>query len=146
MATGKITVASLRDLEGWLWDTTVNGFGARRQTKGVFYYLRYRHNGSQIMKSIGRHGSPWTPDTARNEALRLLGTLAGGGDPFARSLSGDIFGAEVERYLDRKRPLLKPRSFEEVKRFLTNHSGSLHKLRLGDIDRRAIAVLLGEIE
>jgi integrase len=146
MATGKITIASLRDLQGWLWDSGVVGFGARRQTNGVFYYLRYRHNGSQIMKSIGRHGSPWTPETARTEAKRLLGTLAGGADPFAQSLSAEGFGAEVERYLERKRPAMKPRSFEEVRRFLTNHSAPLAKLRLGEIDRRAIAVLLAEIE
>jgi integrase len=31
--------------------------------------------------TIGRHGSPWTPDTARNEARRLLGEVAGGEDP-----------------------------------------------------------------
>ena len=42
--------SSLRDLEGWLWDERVIGLGARKQTRGVFYYLRYRHNGSQIMK------------------------------------------------------------------------------------------------
>jgi integrase len=144
MATGKITISSLAKLVGWLWDTSVVGFGARRQTKGVFYYLRYRHNGAQIMKSIGRHGE-WTPDTARNEALRLLGTLAGGDDPFAK-LTGEGFGAEVERYLERKRAALKPRSFEEVKRFLTLHSAPLAKLRLGEIDRRTIAVLLGQIE
>ena len=53
MATGKITIASLAKLEGWLWDTSVIGLGARKQTRGVFYYLRYRHNGAQIMKSIG---------------------------------------------------------------------------------------------
>jgi uncharacterized small protein (DUF1192 family) len=146
MATGKITISSLRDLRGWLWDTSVVGFGARRQTNGVFYYLRYRHNGTQIMKSIGRHGSPWTPDAARNEAKRLLGTLAGGDDPFTQSLSAEGFGAEVERYLERKRAALKPRSFEEVNRFLTNHSAPLHRLRLTEIDRRTIAVLLAEIE
>jgi integrase len=146
MATGRITLGSLRGLEGWLWDDRVIGFGARRQTRGIFYYLRYRQNGSQIMRSIGRHGSPWTPDTARNEALRLLGSLVGGDDPFAKSLSSDGFGAEVERYLERKRAALKPRSFEEIKRFLTNHSAALAKLRLGEIDRRTIAVLLAEIE
>jgi integrase len=129
-----------------LWDSGVNGFGARRQTRGVFYYLRYRHNGAQIMKSIGRHGSPWTPDTARNEAKRLLGLAVGGDDPFAKSLAAEGFGVEVERYLERKRVGMKPRSFEEVKRFLTNHAAPLAKLRLTDIDRRAIAVLLAEIE
>src|SRR5271165_7090479 len=107
MATGKITLTALRDLRGWLWDTSVNGFGARRQTQGVFYYLRYRHNGTQIMKSIGRHGSPWTPDTARTRARELLGTVASGADPFAKSLAAEGFGAEVERYLERKRSVLK---------------------------------------
>jgi hypothetical protein len=31
--------------------------------------------------TIGRHGSPWTPDAARNEARRLLGEVAAGDDP-----------------------------------------------------------------
>jgi len=146
MATGKITVTSLAKLEGWLWDDKVIGLGARKQTRGIFYYLRYRHNGSQIMKSIGRHGSPWTPDTARNRARELLGTLAGGNDPFAQSLGGESFGAEVERYLLRKKASLKPRSFEEVARYIRKHCAPLHRLKLGEIDRRTIAVLLGQIE
>ena len=98
------------------------------------------------MKSIGRHGSPWTPDTARSEALRLLGTLVGGGDPFAKPLTSEGFGAEVERYLERKRAGMRPRSFGEIKRFLTNHFAPLAKLRLTDIDRRTIALVLAEIE
>jgi integrase len=146
MATGKITISSIGQLRGWLWDDRVIGLGARRQTRGVFYYLRYRHNGSQRMHSIGRHGSPWTPDTARTEARRLLGALATGIDPFAQPLSSVVFGALAERYLDRKRAVLKPRSFAEDQRYLIKHAARLHRLRLGDIDRRTIAILLGEIE
>jgi integrase len=146
MATGKITISSVRDLEGWLWDSTVKGFGARRQRDGVFYYLRYRHNGAQIMKSIGRAGSPWTPDTARNEAKRLLGVVAAGADPFAQSLAAEGFGAEVDRYLERKRLSLKPRGYDDVTRYLRKHAAPLHPLALGEIDRRAIAVLLGKVE
>jgi integrase len=146
MATGKVTIGSLAKLEGWLWDTSVNGFGARKQTKGVFYYLRYRHNGAQVMKSIGRHGSPWTPDTARTEAMRLLGSLAGGTDPFARSLAGECFDTETLRYLDRKRASLRAGSFSEIERYLRQYSAPLHRLRLEEIDRRTIAVLLGQIE
>jgi hypothetical protein len=146
MATGKITIASLAKLEGWLWDDKVIGLGARKQTRGVFYYLRYRHNGAQIMKSIGRHGSPWTPDTARNRARELLGTLASGTDPFAQSLNSESFGAEIERYLLRKHASLKPRSFEEVERYMRKHCAPLHRLKLDEIDRRTIAVLLGQIE
>jgi integrase len=146
MATGKITVASLNGLEGWLWCTQCVGFGARRQTKGVFFYCRYRHQGRQVMHSIGRLGAPWTPDAARNEARRLLGIVATGFDPCARLLTGEIFGAEIERYLLRKKASLKPRSFEEVKRYIRKHCAPLHRLKLGDIDRRSVAVLLGQIE
>jgi integrase len=146
MATGKITLTSLRDLDGWLWDSSVVGFGARRQTKGVFYYLRYRHNGAQIMKSIGRHGSPWTPDTARTKAKELLGALAGGDNPFAQPLAAQAFGAEVERYLERKRASLRAGSFSEVARYLRQYSAPLHRLKLEEIDRRSTAVLLGQIE
>ena len=70
------------------------------------------------MHSIGRFGSPWTVETARAEALRLLGVLSTGTDPFGQSLSGETFGAEIERYLDRKKGSLKPRSFVEVQRYL----------------------------
>jgi integrase len=146
MATGRITVASLNGLEGWLWDEKVCGFGVRKQRRGIFYYVRVRHRGQQVMRSIGRHGSPWTVDTARAKALELLGTLASGVDLFAQSLTGETFGAEVERYLQRQRASLKPRSFVEVERYLQKRAAPLHKLRLGDIDRRTIAVLLGQVE
>ena len=33
--------------------------------------------------TIGRHGSPWTPDTARSEAVRLLGEIVNGTDAAA---------------------------------------------------------------
>jgi integrase len=66
------------------WDSAVLGFGARRQRGAVIYVLKYRVAGTrQRWHSIGRHGAPWTPDTARNEARRLLGEVARGGDPAA---------------------------------------------------------------
>lgn len=145
MAVGKVTISSIKKLDGWLWDTHVTGFGARRQTNGVFYYVRYRHNGQQTVHSIGRHG-PLTPDTARAKAKQLLGTVAGGTDPFAQALGGEGFSTTVERYLERKRPALKPNSFSEAGRYLRNHSAPLHRLRLDQIDRRKVAALLGEIE
>jgi integrase len=146
MSTGRITVAALNGLEGWLWDEKVCGLGARKQRRGIFFYLRYRHGGRQQMHSIGRFGSPWTVETARTEALRLLGTLSTGVDPFATSLSSETFGAEIERYLLRKKGSMKPRSFIEDQRYLRKHSAALHSLRLTEIDRRTIAVLLGQIE
>jgi integrase len=145
LAVGKVTISSVAKLNGWLWDTYVTGFGARRQTNGVFYYVRYRHNGTQTVKSIGRHG-PWTPDTARNKAKELLGTVAGGTDPFVQALAGEGFSAAIGRYLDRKRSSLKSGSFSGIERYLRNYAAPLHKLRLDQIDRRKVAALLGEIE
>jgi integrase len=145
MAVGKVTLTSIRSLEGWLWDTAVTGFGARKQTNGLFYYVRYRHNGTQIVKSIGRHGA-LTPDTARTKAKQLLGIVAGGADPFAPTLASEGFAASINRYLERKRGSLKPISFSQTERYLRNHFAPLHKLSLDQIDRRKVAALLGEIE
>jgi integrase len=145
MATGKVTITSVARLKGYLWDTYQVGFGARRQTNGVFYYVRYRHNGTQTVRSIGRHG-PLTPDTARAKAKQILGVVADGIDPFAQALSGEGFPAAVERYLERKKVSLKPGYFVEASRYLRSLAAPLHSLRLSQIDRRKIAALLGEIE
>ena len=155
MALGKITKTTVERLQPgeWLWDAdhreVVKGFGARRQTDGIFYYLRFRLAGRQRIKSIGRHGSPYTPDTARTKAKEKLGKAAGGADPFAEEAKARVaetFGNEVKRYLERKKAAMKPRAFQEVERHLSNHAKPLHRLRLGEIDRRTVAVRLAEIE
>jgi integrase len=145
LAVGKVTISSIAKLQGWLWDAHVSGFGARRQTNGLFYYVRYRHNGTQVVRSIGRHG-PWTPDTARAKARQLLGVVAGGTDPFAQSLSGEGFATAVDRYLERKRRSLRFGSFRDTERYLRQQASPLHSLRLSQIDRRKVAALLGDVE
>jgi integrase len=155
MALGKITKTTVERLQPgeWLWDAdhreVVKGFGARRQTDGIFYYLRFRVAGRQHIKSIGRHGSPFTPDTARAKAKTKLGIAAAGADPFAEETKARVaetFGNEVKRYLERKKSAMKPRAYQEVDRHLMNHAKPLHKTTLGEIDRRTIAVRLAEIE
>lgn len=68
-----------------VWDTTVSGFGARRQrSEAVAYVVLYRTvDGRSRRFTIGRHGAPWTPETARDEARRLLGEVSKGNDPCA---------------------------------------------------------------
>src|ERR1700720_2165070 len=68
-----------------IWDGAVVGFGARRQkSDAVSYVLIYRtQEGRQRWHTIGRHGAPWTPETAREKAKRLLGDVIKGGDPGA---------------------------------------------------------------
>ena len=68
-----------------IWDGAVGGFHARRQqSKTVSYIVVYRTaEGRQRWQTIGRHGSPWTPDTARDAAKRILGHVVEGADPAA---------------------------------------------------------------
>jgi integrase len=149
---GKITKSTVDrlPLNAMLWDTALVGFGVRKQRRSPFYLVRYRLNGRQRFHTIGRHGT-WTPDQARREATRLLGVVATGADPAdakaeANARLAETFGAELERYLERKRSGLKPRAFEETSRHLLRHAEPLHRLPLTKIDRRTIAQRLGEIE
>jgi integrase len=66
-----------------VWDLIVTGFGARRQKgEAITYYVYYRtEDGRQRWQTIGRHGSPWTPETARAEARRILSEVVRGADP-----------------------------------------------------------------
>ena len=95
---GKITKRSVDALkladrvETVFWDPELKGFGVRMQRGGVkSYILHYRAGhgrGAPLRKlTIGRHGSPWTPKTARDEAKRLLGLVAHGVDPAADKMA-----------------------------------------------------------
>lgn len=90
MATGKITQRTLDALRagavtGFLWDDELKGFGAKITAGGsASYVVQYRMGGREAKTrryTIGGHGSPWTPFTAREEATRLLRLVAQGIDP-----------------------------------------------------------------
>jgi integrase len=90
MASGKITKRTIDALigsrsEGFLWDDGIKGFGAKITKSGaVSYILQFRMGGREARTrrcTIGSHGSPWTPTTAREEALRLSLLIAQGVDP-----------------------------------------------------------------
>jgi integrase len=87
MADKRIGLREIRALapSKTIWDAAVPGFGARRQKgEAVAYVLKFRTaERRQRWLTIGRHGAPWTPDTAREEARRLLGSVAEGVDPAA---------------------------------------------------------------
>ena len=68
-----------------VWDTAISGFGIRVTPNDQrVYVLKYRFGGAQHWFTIGKHGSPWTPDAAREKAKELLGDLAKGINPAAR--------------------------------------------------------------
>ena len=63
-----------------VWDNVVRGFGVRCQRAKKVYILKANIGGRQRWFSIGEHGAPWTPDTARGEAQRLWGEIRSGTD------------------------------------------------------------------
>ena len=79
---GKITKRAVDTLEdGVLWDPELRGFGVRARNGNRHYLLKFQSSGKQRWYTIGRHGSPWTPEQARREAKRILGELATGRAP-----------------------------------------------------------------
>lgn len=69
-----------------IWDTDVKGFGLRLTAGGAkSYILNYRTlEGRSRQFTIGKHGSPWTPDTARQRAIDVLRGIADGVDPLEK--------------------------------------------------------------
>jgi len=98
MATKRITkriVDSLKPGET-VWDSELSGFGVRCQRRDKVYGLKTRVNGRQRWFTIGKHGAPWAPDTARRHAMGLLGEIARGGDPSdGRSKAKDLTVGEL---------------------------------------------------
>lgn len=131
----------------FVWDRLVKGFILRcRVGGGKFYVLRYStgRRGQYRQVTIGRHGSPWTPETARDEAKRLLGLVAIGRDPAterATSAAMPTIAEFSERYLrEYAEPHKKSLSVREdqgnLRRAILPALGSL---RLDKITRADIA-------
>ena len=155
---GKITKRSVDALkpgddgtETVLWDSELKGFGVRVQRGGAkSYVLHYRvgtGRGAPLRKlTIGRHGSPWTPETARKEAKSLLGMIEDGFDPAADKMArrGAPTIAELaERFLaehaDAKR---KSSTAAEYKRLLDKIIlPALRKRKVADVTRADVTKL-----
>lgn len=74
-----------RQKDFFVWDNTITGFGLKVTKSGSrVYVVQYRTGGRESITrryTIGKHGSPWTVNLARQEARRILGTVAQGEDP-----------------------------------------------------------------
>jgi integrase len=140
-----VDAATPGSADSFLWDQTVKGFGAKLTPAGAkTYVLQYRCKGRQRRYTIGRHGSPWTVDEARTEAVRLLAEVVRGNDPadLKRDDRGDItFAAFAERYLREHADLHKKvRSAALDRQLLRTHIlPAIGTRRLGQVTRAEVA-------
>ena len=84
----RLSLRDVRALEpgGVVHDPSLRGYGARRRqgTAVTYFVLYYTAAGRRRRFTIGQHGAPWTPETAREKALAVLAEAKlNGGDPAA---------------------------------------------------------------
>jgi len=76
-----VDAAKTKDVEYFVWDDDLAGFGLRVYPSGKkSYVVQYRQHRRTRRILIGPHGV-FTPDEARREAKGILGEVARGGDP-----------------------------------------------------------------
>lgn len=107
-----VDAASPAEAELRIWDSEVKGFLLRISPAGrKTYCLKYRYCGRQRWLTIGEHGSPWTPETARERARAALHEAHHGEDPQIAKVDARTKSATVaelfERYF-REGPIDKP--------------------------------------
>ena len=87
-----------------LWDTDLKGFFLRVYPSGRrVYALKYRLGPLQRIYTIGVHGSPYTPETARDAAEAALRRVVDGEDPaISKKEAREALTVAnlIDRYLD----------------------------------------------
>lgn len=135
--------------DAWVWDTEIKGFGLRVRRNGHrVYVLEYRpgaggRSAPKRRVTIGKHGSPWTPEAARNEARRLLGIVAAGSDPAldkagrkAAPTVADMAQRFLEEHADTKR---KPATAKQYRRLLIQFIGpAVGRKKVADVTRQDV--------
>jgi integrase len=130
-----------------LWDNEVRGFGIRYRAESAVYLLKTRIAGRQRIVTIGRHGrGAWGPESARREAIRLLGLIRDGRDPAAeRTIArrAPTFAEFAARYMQEYGATHhKPRTRTELAGLLRLHIlPRLGTVKLRDIGRTDVARL-----
>jgi len=137
------------------------------QIRGLGYRLRVSHDGSKVLRSwvfqtkrAGRTSRITLGDAtvlgaeqARIRARKLAGKVALGEDPAAdrrerRDKDALTMRSQVTEFLAAKEPDLAPRTFGEIRRYLTDrrYFGALHRLPLDSIVLRDVATAVVRIQ
>ncbi len=119
-------------------DTKIKGLMARRQKDAVSYAVKMRVDGRQRWFTIGRHGNPWTPETARRRALAILAdpSVAEKPEPEAGERN---FADVAEEFLRCHGARLKPRTLQEYRCLLRLYlMPAFGKLLISEITRSKV--------
>jgi integrase len=117
----------------FIWDSEVRGFGLMVTARGTrTYVVQYRTpEGRSRRITIGRHGSPWTPDDARQKAMEILRGVRQGIDPLDTKIAARaaLTVAELADLYLREGPMAKPnkkpRSWETDRSCIERHINPL---------------------
>lgn len=139
----------------YVWDSELKGFGVRCSKGGAKTYVyQYRAGGGgrRAVKQrfvIGKHGSPWTVETARAEAKRLAGIVVLGGDPAAARNSArkaETVSELIDLYLEEGCSHKKPLTLAADKgRFEHHIRPALGKRRVADLTRGDVEKLMADV-
>jgi integrase len=128
----------------FVWDTEVVGFGVKITPAAArSFVLQYRFQGLSRRYVIGKMGSPWTVEAARDQARVLLGQLVAGTDPQddkAAERREPTVAELCALYVEEGLVTRKPTSIASARASLANHIRPL----IGS--RRASRLTRGEVE
>jgi integrase len=131
------------------FDGKLPGFGFRLRASNdgrvrKSWIVQYRHAGMSRRLLLGS-AEVLSVAQAREQAKEALGKVATGHDPQAEKVArrhkdGDTLKALADEYLMAKESTVRPRSFSELKRYLSGpYFKALHNMPLDRIGRRDVA-------
>lgn len=138
------------------FDEQMPGFGFRLRLGAggrvmSSWCVQYKKAGTSRRLLLGS-GEVLKAEQARTMAKRALGQIANGADPQAdrqdrRDRDAHTFRSTVNDFLEIKEREVRPRSFYEMRRYLTDKAyfGPLHSLALDQIGRKDVASRLNRI-
>jgi integrase len=145
-----VDAARPRERDTFIWDTETRGFGLKVTPAGKrIYIVQARHKGPPVRYTIGKHGAPWTPDSARDEATRALGQIAAGINPNRAKAEGNLDQTVAELcdlYLAEGCDKKKPATMKVERGLIKRHiKPLLGRKRLRSITRADVERFMADI-
>jgi integrase len=128
------------------WDPTLPGFGVRVRATSKNWRIQYRIGHQQRSESLGDIRKVRLED-ARKIARQRFASVELGADPQdAKAKAPKLtFAAVAERYLDYKKPLLRPSTYAAAKHFFSVKWAPFATRPIESIQRADVAARLQEI-